>query len=304
MVDVITTDYRLLSRAPQARQRLRTLFCCVSVFLAQYCQASPMIAPFLAASRPGLLIGADAVGVVFAAYPMATALATPLPDMFVARIGVRATVLIGLCATSFGSLLFGLIGTLLEGQSAVLVGAGLVLARTLGGIGAALAEAGCLTAISVDGWGDDLGKALSVVEVTTGVGAALGAALGGYLYYLGQYTWVGSFMLPMLVGCTLPLSVCPCVLLILSSVTDANGDAAAAGTRTEPSAPSTTPEGAGVMDGSAASSRSLIGLTCTAVSLAISATVFEGLNPLLEPHFVGAPFSLSIPEVCAAVSNP
>ena len=76
-------------------RRTAVLVCCVLVFLCQYCQASPMIAPFLAASEPGLLVGTDMVGVIFAAYPMATALATPLPDQLIARIGIRATVIIG-----------------------------------------------------------------------------------------------------------------------------------------------------------------------------------------------------------------
>ena len=177
-------------------RRTAVLVCCVLVFLCQYCQASPMIAPFLAASEPGLLVGTDMVGVIFAAYPMATALATPLPDQLIARIGIRATVIIGLCMTASGSLIFGLVGALLsQDGSATIVASGLILARALGGVGASLSESGCLTAVSVSGWGDDLGKAFAVVEVTTGVGAAAGAAMGGYLYYIGENSWCGPFML-------------------------------------------------------------------------------------------------------------
>ena len=158
-------DYTLMPPASSGMsRRASVLACCVLVFLAQYIQASPMIAPFLAASRPGVLVGADVVGVIFAAYPLATALATPLPDVLIARYGVRATVAAGLCMTSLGSLVFGLVGALAP-ASAPLVAAGLIFARALGGSGAALAEAGCLTSVSVAGWGDDLGKALSVIEV-------------------------------------------------------------------------------------------------------------------------------------------
>jgi MFS family permease len=314
-------EYHYFGDEPTAR-RTAVLVCCVLVFLCQYCQASPMIAPFLAASEPGLLVGTDMVGVIFAAYPMATALATPLPDQLIARIGIRATVIIGLCMTASGSLIFGLVGELLsQDGSATLVASGLILARALGGVGASLSESGCLTAVSVSGWGDDLGKAFAVVEVTTGVGAAVGAAMGGYLYYIGESAWCGPFMLPMLVASAFPLCVVPCVLLNLSDVAAAeelNGGGGGGGMRGGCSGDgSGGGRGGGSGDGGAAhaastagaagtpgmkgapdaSSRSMIGLTCTALSLALSAAFFEGLNPLLEPHFVLPPFSLSIPQV-------
>ena len=294
-------------------RRTAVLVCCVLVFLCQYCQASPMIAPFLAASEPGLLVGTDMVGVIFAAYPMATALATPLPDQLIARIGIRATVIIGLCMTASGSLIFGLVGALLsQDGSATIVASGLILARALGGVGASLSESGCLTAVSVSGWGDDLGKAFAVVEVTTGVGAAAGAAMGGYLYYIGENSWCGPFMLPMLIACAFPLCVVPCVLLNLSDVAAAeelngggggvrgggSGGGSGNGSCNGGAAPAAGAAGALATKGTPdASSRSMIGLTCTALSLALSAAFFEGLNPLLEPHFVLPPFSLSIPQV-------
>ena len=197
---VTTTDYALVGESTSRRNV--TLGCCIAVFLAQYAQSSPAIAPFLANSPVGILIGTDATGVIFAAYPLATALATPLPSVLIAACGVRSTVMLGLVLTSCGSLAFGLVGTATHCfSSAAVTIAALVLARALGGVGAALAEAGCLTAVSTAAWGDDMGKALSTIEVTTGVGAAMGAAMGGALYELGAFTWFGAFLLPLLVGC-------------------------------------------------------------------------------------------------------
>ena len=89
-----STDYTLLVPSRPPSTRFQVLACCVCVFLAQYTQSSPLIAPFLAISSPGLLVGTDAVGVIFAAYPLATAIATPLPSLVMEQLGVHATVLI------------------------------------------------------------------------------------------------------------------------------------------------------------------------------------------------------------------
>ena len=43
--------------------------------------------------------------------------------------------------------------------------------------------------------------------------------------------------------------------------------------------------------------RSPIELACTVVSLVLAAAVFEGLNPLFEPHFAARPYSMSVTEV-------
>ena len=60
-------------------RRYKILAACIAVFLVQYSQSQAMIAPFIVRSTPGELLGPDAVGFIFAVYPLATALATPLP---------------------------------------------------------------------------------------------------------------------------------------------------------------------------------------------------------------------------------
>ena len=86
-------------------------------------------------------------------------------------------VALGLCLTALGNFAFGFAGKWADMFDALVLTVILILARALGGIGAALSEAGCLIALSSSGWGEDLGKVLSMVEMTTGLGAALGAAL-------------------------------------------------------------------------------------------------------------------------------
>ena len=202
-----------------------TLAVCLGVFLVQYSQSQAMIAPFIAASVPGQLIGGDSVGIVFAAYPLATALATPLPPIILRRCALRTMVATGLVLTGVANLSFGAAGAFAESLDVGLLTLGLIGFRALGGMGAALSEAGCLIALTGSGWGAHLGKVLSLVEVTTGLGAALGAAMGGWLYH------VGEFLLPMLVGAALPLCVAPLVLTSLppTANSDAGVDEAEAG---------------------------------------------------------------------------
>lgn len=225
-------DYTAMPSGDGApRDRKVLLAACIAVYLVQYSQSQAMIAPFIAASAPGALIGPDLVGIAFSAYPLATAAATPLPPRALRRFGLRGMVVLGLLMSSLGNLAFGFAGTLCHSMHVGVLAASLICARAVGGIGAALSEAGCLTAVTTAGWGDDLGKVLSMIEVTTGLGAAFGAAAGGWLYS------VGGFALPMGMGTLLPLCVLPAVIRILSS-DDAGAAAAAAADAEDPMSPS------------------------------------------------------------------
>ena len=173
-------DYVLLpatAASANSHNRFMVLAVALSVFLVQYSQSQAMIAPFLPASRPGLLMGPDLVGVAFSAYPLATAIVTPLPPKLLRHMGLRAMVMLGLCISSAANFAACIAGSLASESWAGVLDFCLILSRALGGAGAALSESGCLTAVSTAGWGEDMGKALSAVEITTGVGAALGAAL-------------------------------------------------------------------------------------------------------------------------------
>ena len=121
--------------------------------------------PFLPASRVGDAIGVTALGVVFAAYPAATALATPLPPRAIALVGLRGTVAIGLMLGALSMAAFGLLPSILGVASPSPLIAGLVVCRLVGGAGASLAESAALTAVSTTGGEADLGKALAAVEV-------------------------------------------------------------------------------------------------------------------------------------------
>ena len=269
-------DYVLLpatAASANSHNRFMVLAVALSVFLVQYSQSQAMIAPFLPASRPGLLMGPDLVGVAFSAYPLATAIVTPLPPKLLRHMGLRAMVMLGLCISSAANFAACIAGSLASESWAGVLDFCLILSRALGGAGAALSESGCLTAVSTAGWGEDMGKALSAVEITTGVGAALGAALGGWLYALGSWT------LPMAVAGLLPLSVLPLVARALPAEMPSTGCDA-----------DSTAGGLGDIEWTVARM-----VSCA--SLVLSAMIFEGLNPLLEPHLHRAPYHLDIAAV-------
>ena len=275
-----TTEYRAYpdegsNAATNARRKV--LAACIGVYLVQYSQSQAMIAPFLSVSLPGVLIGPDLVGIVFSAYPLATALATPLPSLVIRNHGVSGMVVLGLTLTALANLAFGVAGALAAEEWTSVLGVALTLSRALGGVGAALSEAGCLTAITAAGWGDDLGKALSLIEVTTGTGAAIGAALGGWLYPLG------GFFLPMAVGAVLPLLVLPVALAFLPKDCREDGASLRAGKeeigeellaaeRSSSVKSDGSAGGAGGIDGMARR----IGRYTTCASLFTGAAVFEG----------------------------
>ena len=236
----------------QPSRRSATLGCSYCIFLVQYA-VQFMISPFFPTSPAGRAIGirlvspnpspsplvgpnrspsADQVGAVFAAYPLATVIATPFVPCVLRALGMRRAIPAGLCVTALGSLLFGVLPSLVSSPLALSIG--LLGFRCLGGLGAAVSETGCLTIISTgeamearaarvavvldvvgvarrpcmyvpmqeeDG---HLGVALSSVEVCTGVGAAVGTALGGLLFRLGGATPFGDFLFPFVVGAAPP----------------------------------------------------------------------------------------------------
>ena len=126
----------------QPSRHLATLGCCYCIFLVQYA-VQFMISPFFPTSPAGEAIGIRLVGAVFAAYPLATVVATPFVPSVLRTLGMRIAIPGGLCVTALGSLLFGLLPSFVSSPLALSVG--LLCFRSLGGLGAAVSETGCLT---------------------------------------------------------------------------------------------------------------------------------------------------------------
>ena len=125
-------------------RRSATMGCCYCIFLVQYA-VQFMISPFFPTSPAGKAIGIRLVGAVFAAYPLATVIATPFVPSVLRALGMRRAIPAGLCVTALGSLLFGLLPSFVSSPLALSIG--LICFRCLGGLGAAVSETGCLTVL-------------------------------------------------------------------------------------------------------------------------------------------------------------
>ena len=262
----------------QRRRMLRQFAVCVLVAVFLYAQGgASILAPYFAGSSPGIIVGPHITGLIFAAYPTATALATPLPARTMRAWGTRTTVALGLMLTMLGNLGFGWLPRVSSDRATLAVG--LALCRAMSGVGGQLAEAGALTTVAVQGWGHNLGKALSGMEVAGGMGSALGAALGGTLYEAGASLPFddGQFMAPMIATVAMGLLILPVVLAVLpSNLIGTPG----AGRSATPFKRQTIRQ--------ALTFRRIV----TIVSLLLCAMTFEGLNPIFEPHLHAPPFQL------------
>ena len=278
-------------------RRYKILAACIAVFLVQYSQSQAMIAPFIVCAAHQASCSARRGRFYFrglsARNRTRNAIAATRARLhWIAWYGRSR-----LSLSCIGNVLFGAAGHYAAEEWASVLGPLLTVARALGGVGAALSEAGCLTAVSSAGWGADLGKALSSIEVTTGIGAAMGAAAGGYLYT------VSGFFLPMAVGAAVLLLVLPIAICYLPRSAGEGGGGADGGAggddaklpaelqSAEPQPP--TRYKSGPFHGVGRR----LGRIATCASLALGAAVFEGLNPLLEPHLKRHPFHLDVEPV-------
>ena len=245
-------------------------------------------AAYFPASSIAKSIGAPSVGLIFAAYPLATAAATPLPMVVMSALGLRGCVLLGLGLATIASLLFGLISQLAAASllpHGHLLVAMLACSRAVGGAGAALAEAGCLAAVS-SRWSDNIGSALAAIEIVTGAAAGVGAALGASLFAVGAQTaafgaFFGSYLFPSLISALLPASMLVSGLLLMPPHLRETDRAH----RLCLHAPRWT-----------------AGRYATCLSIFLSAVVCEALLPLYAPHLVEAPFDYSVPQAGVFVS--
>ena len=73
-------------------------------------------------------------------------IATPFVPCVLRALGMCRAIPAGLCVTALGSLLFGVLPSLVSSPLALSIG--LLSFRCLGGLGAAVSETGCLTIIS------------------------------------------------------------------------------------------------------------------------------------------------------------
>ena len=147
--------------------RRLVIFVSAVVFLDTMLLAA--VAPLLPSYADGLGLSKASAGILIAAYPAGVLLAALPAAALAARLGVRPTVVLGLCLIAAASLAFGL------AESA----AGLDASRLLQGVGGACAWAGgfgwLTSAAPSERRGEVIGAALGAAVAGSIVGPALGA---------------------------------------------------------------------------------------------------------------------------------
>ena len=267
-----------------------TLLVCWGVFFTQYANVA-ILAAFFPDSPFGQKVGAGMVGLTFAAYPLATAAAIPVPPMCIMHFGSRLTVFAGLALAAAGSLLLGLLPAALGADSsAAVLSVTFVGCRLLGGFGAALAEAGCFTALSTSDYGKQLGLVMSSVELVIGVGAAGGTAAGGVLNEVGEHTALGPWRLPFIVSAAATVALLPLVFALPGK----------SSTEVRPTTTSTTELEASDGEAEAAvEERVTVWSVCTRQRLFALASLFfgsaniEASGPILQPYAAAPPLRMN-----------
>ncbi len=251
------------------------------IFFTQYGSLA-MLAPFFPTSEAGMAIGQTAVGIVFAAYPFGTVLATPLPPLAMRTLGASSSISLGLLINGVATLGVGLLPILMGTNLPTMLAAALVCVRGVGGVGAALAEAGTFTVIMTAGFGSRLGTIMSMVEVVIGLAAAGGTFAGGVLYDLGASTPLGAFLLPFVVTASLTLALLPLVFMALPSDKLSEGSEDEAGTADAAEGSSATEAGAG--PASLWVLPRVVTLASTLAGSGLVEAIFPTLPPVLEAH--------------------
>jgi MFS family permease len=254
------------------RQQLMLIVAAFSTLFSQFA-ALGMIAPFFAASSEGRWLGPRSVGLIFSSYPLGTVLAVgaALPPWVLQRLGVRATICLGVGISALTSFCFGLAPRFVWDMPLVVT---LVACRLAGGAGAALAETASISALSNGGFGDKLGVVISGVEIVIGAAMALGMLLGGFLYAAGDSTVFGAFLFPFFVQLCTTMALLPLVWVALPAhVSDDGGG------------------GAGANDESQLVPRSV--WTTSRVLLILSVVLWSAVNeallPILAPELARPP---------------
>lgn len=261
----------LFSRSTMDANAAKILICSWLIFFVLYANVA-LIAPFFPASNIGKMIGSSAIGIVFAAYPLATALCIPLPPIAIGKIGTRATIVVGLLLCSLTSLMAAYVpDTLGPDVTPHTYTVVLFSLRFATGVGAALSGAGCFTAISTGGFGDKLGLVMSTVELVIGGSAAGGSIAGGTLYKAGVASGFGGWELPFVASAAAVAALVPLTLLLIPDAEEEEDEVSGEGS----DQPLWTMQ--------------RIASLC---SLFIGAGLMECLLPILGPHTAPPPLSL------------
>jgi MFS family permease len=139
----------LLPAATRRHDRVLLAVAVTSTFAGLYMSMS-IINPYFPDSGPGLLVGDQVVGWVYAANPLGVLAATSLPSLLTERAAFQpaALMVVGLAVACVANLSFGVLGIIIETQAAMITA--LIACRLLSGAGGAIASAGAFSLVVLE----------------------------------------------------------------------------------------------------------------------------------------------------------
>ncbi|KAJ7356271.1 hypothetical protein OS493_026028 [Desmophyllum pertusum] len=168
--------------------------------------AVSIISPFLPTEALDRDVSNTMVGIIFGSYPFTVFIFSPIFGRLISNCGQFRVLICGLIAESIALFLFGLCELLSDASAFSTL---CLVLRITSAIGGAALETATFS-IALEEFPDDLAVVTGVMETFTGVGFAMGPALGGLLYA------AGGFKLPFIVMGCLMIAVTPIFFLTLA----------------------------------------------------------------------------------------
>jgi hypothetical protein len=191
------------------------LVCLYLILLTQWLVIT-LSSSFFPESGPGRPISAAVQGLIFAAMPLGSTVASPFVEPIMQCLGsTRLTLLLGLASMVVLTLALGAVPFVVAGAPAAypFMVLGLVY-----GAGSTLAELGAYATVTqIGAQTGNVGFLVSIAEVMMGVGAMVGPPIGGGVFAAGGALGLSSdwqFMLPFLVA-TVPSVFCLIAVMVL-----------------------------------------------------------------------------------------
>lgn len=168
-----------------------------------------LLLPFTPKHLEGLHVSQDWCGLIFAAFPLAMLVCSPLAVKAMGRFGRVSVLFVGLMLQGVATVIFGYADALSGGYGANVQAALAILlvSRLVCGLGGACAN-NAIFSIAADRFPDSLGAVMGLNEVVIGLGFTTGPPIGEALFLLR------GFALPFLVAGLTIIIFAPTALLL------------------------------------------------------------------------------------------
>ncbi|EDV22582.1 uncharacterized protein TRIADDRAFT_58957 [Trichoplax adhaerens] len=174
---------------------LTTVFLCLLSLIAQSLYS--LLVPFFATEVIKKGLSLNEIGFVYAVYPLAMFISSPIFGLMVPSIGSRYMIWAGLTIEGGCSILFGFLNWISDKKIFLILA---IILRFVQGLGAACYITAAYSIVA-SLFRQSIATTMGVIETFSSLGYAIGPPIGGVLFTVGgfilPFTIVGSFMVGM-----------------------------------------------------------------------------------------------------------